>query len=139
MRQEHTEDVIEHIIYTDGSCLKNPGGPGGWAFLSLEENGFWCMVGNEIKTTNNRMELQAVIEALNHVNGTNFLFYTDSQWLINCATGKWKRKANLDQWEEYDKSVEGKKIKYVWVKGHSGDKYNEIVDDLARKEAELLK
>lgn len=125
-------------IYTDGSCLKNPNGPGGWAFILLENTTHWSMVGNNPHTTNNRMELQAVIEALKFIKKGTYKIHTDSKWVINCATGNWNRKANLDQWLEYDKLVKDIKLEYVWVKSHNGNKYNEIVDNLAREEAKLI-
>ena len=94
-------------IYTDGSCLMIPGadngGRGGWAFTVLENGEQWSCCGNESCTTNNRMELTAVIEALNFIQGNEYEIYTDSQLTMNCATGSWKRKANLDLWEKYDK------------------------------------
>lgn len=129
------------IIYTDGSCLSNPGGAGGWAICIIEENGIeFILSGGEKSTTNNRMELKAIIEALSCVpNNGECVIYTDSQLCINCATGKWKRKANLDLWEEYNIVSQGKMISFEWVKGHSGNKYNEIVDKLAFDEAKKYK
>lgn len=125
------------IIYTDGSCLSNPGGAGGWAICIIEENGTeFILSGGGKSTTNNRMELKAIIEALSCVpNNGECVIYTDSQLCINCATGKWKRKANLDLWEEYNIVSHAKIISFEWVKGHSGNKYNEIVDKLAFDEA----
>lgn len=127
---------FEHIpkIYTDGSCLNNPGA-GGWAFVLLEGSKMISKSGKQDNTTNNRMELKAIIEALSYSQGEEYVIYTDSQLTINCATGKWRRKANIDLWEEYDKALRSRNIHYIWVKGHNGNKYNEIVDDLARKEA----
>ena len=127
------------IIYTDGSCLKNPGGPGGWAGYIIENNIHWCVSGNEKETTNNRMELKAVIESIYFAHKTYHIVYSDSKWVINCATNVWKRKANLDLWEEYDSVVKNKYIKFEWVKGHNGNKYNEIVDKIAKKEAKSIK
>jgi ribonuclease HI len=126
-------------IYTDGSCLKNPGGASGWGFTLLENGEQWSCVGNNPSSTNNRMELQAVIEALLFAQSDEYVLYTDSQLTLKCATGVWGRKANKDLWAEYDNALRGRKIHWVWVKAHNGDKYNEIVDDLARNEAELLR
>jgi len=114
--------------------------PGGWGFISIENNEEWHVSGGELNTTNNRMELKAVIEALqccDHYN--DFHIFSDSMYVINCASGKWKRKKNIDLWEEYSRSSHGKNIKFTWVKGHSGDKYNELVDKLARDESEKIK
>jgi len=126
-------------IYTDGSCLKNPGGAGGWAFTVLENKEQWTMSGGEPCTTNNRMELQAVIEALEFVQGNEYIIYTDSELTIKCATGIYKRKANKDLWSKYDEALGCRKLNWVWVKAHNGNFLNEYVDKLARQEAKLLK
>lgn len=126
-------------VYTDGSCLGNPG-PGGWAFILVCHNGteHHCSSG-EVITTNNRMELRAVIEALTYIESLAesqaIHVYTDSLWVMNCAQGKWKRKANLDMWKEYDQVGCEKKVFWHWVRGHNGHIYNERVDKLARKKA----
>jgi ribonuclease HI len=125
------------VIYTDGSCLKNPNGPGGWAFCIIQENDkdiyYYC--GGESSTTNNRMELTAVIEALLIINSNKCTIYSDSKLTINCAEKNWKRKANLDLWLKYDEVSYGKDITYIWVKAHNGNMYNEKVDKIAKKEA----
>ena len=134
-------------IYTDGSCLKNPDGPGGWAFcyipeklekLGKLESKVIIVSDGEKSTTNNRMELTAVIEALRFIGDdvkTEYKIYTDSQLTIKCATGIWKRNKNLDLWKLYDKYSKGKKLNFEWVKGHSGNTYNELVDQAAYQEA----
>ena len=127
------------IIFTDGSCLKNPKGPGGWAFTLIENGKQWTLSGGDSSTTNNRMELMAVIEALHFAQGNSYVIHTDSELTIKCATGVYKRNANKDLWDEYDRALGSKKINWVWVKAHSGNCLNEYVDRLARKEAELLK
>jgi ribonuclease HI len=128
-------------IYTDGSCLKNPNGPGGWAVVMIDiDNYEWYLSEGEDKTTNNRMELKAVIEGLKLINDDEeCIIYSDSKLTINCAEGKWNRKANLDLWKEYDIVSKKKKINYQWVKAHNGDYYNEIVDKMAFNEAKKLK
>ena len=127
------------LIYTDGSCIKNPGGPGGWAFVLIESEREYLVSSGCKVTTNNRMELTAVIEALSFVTPkSRCVIYSDSQLVINCALGKWKRKANLDLWELYDIESKDKDITFEWVKGHSGNKYNEIVDKLALNEARTI-
>lgn len=125
-------------IYTDGSCLSNPGGAGGWCFTLLEHNEQYTIYGAEESTTNNRMELQAVIEALLFVDGPEYHLYTDSQYTLKCATGVWRRKANLDLWDDYDAALRNRTIHWHWVKGHSGDRYNNLVDKFARKAAESV-
>lgn len=132
------------VVYTDGSCIPNPG-PGGWAFVALpydndSEPTEWHVSGGESQSTNNRMELTAVIEALEFgKHKKNYLIYSDSTYVINCAKGVYARKKNVDLWKKYDKVSKDKQIKWIWVKGHSGDKYNEIVDSLAKKEAKSKK
>lgn len=120
-------------IYTDGSCINQR--HGGWAFVVIENDEETFMRGGEDLTTNNRMEMMAVIKALSFVDGKEYTIYTDSQLVLNCAQRLWKRKANLDLWEEYDKASKGKTLTWIWVRGHSGDKYNEMVDTLAKNEA----
>jgi ribonuclease HI len=121
-------------VYTDGSCLGNPG-PGGWSFLVLSDGGVEKRSGGEVKTTNNRMELQAVIEALLFVPNNHIEVHTDSLLVLNCATNVWKRKANLDLWTQFDQASTGKQLMWKWVRGHAGDKYNEEADRLARQKA----
>ena len=125
-------------IYTDGSCLENPG-CGGWCFTVLENNEQWTVVGGEHHTTNNRMELQAVIEALDFIQGQEYEIYTDSLLTLNCATGLWKRKSNLDLWNLYDSKSKNKILHWNWVKAHNEDEFNEYVDKLAKSEAQRLK
>lgn len=132
------------VIYTDGSCIKNPNGPGGWAFCVIyNDQHLFSVSGSNISTTNNRMELQAVIESLKFILNmfptNNLVLYTDSQWVLNCANGVWKRKANLDLWSEYDQISKKFIIKYIWVKAHNGNKYNTIVDQLALSESRSVK
>jgi ribonuclease HI len=125
-------------IYTDGSCL-NPGGSGGWAICIIENNIDFILSGYDVATTNNRMELTAIIEAITCIKKyESCKIYTDSQLCINCASGKWQRKANTDLWEKYNIVSKDKNITYEWVKGHSGNYYNEIVDKLAKAEAKQI-
>jgi ribonuclease HI len=125
-------------IYTDGSCLKNPGGASGWAFCVLENNKELFVSGGEKSSTNNRMELTAVIEALKFVEGDRYTIFTDSNLTLKCAKKEWKRKANLDLWRTFDDIIKGKTIEWIWVKSHNGNKYNDLVDQLARDEAKKL-
>jgi ribonuclease HI len=126
-------------IYTDGSCLKNPGGASGWAFGVLENGEEWFMSGGEKSSTNNRMELVAIIEALNFVQGCEYNIYTDSNLTLKCAKKEWKRKSNIDLWFMFDEISEKKKLNWFWVKAHNGNKYNEIVDKLSKNEAKIIK
>ncbi len=143
---------FDYIIYTDGACLGNPG-PGGWAALIIDKNELTNKkVGSEISTTNNRMELTAVIEALKIIPCESKLaVYTDSKyvingieiWIVNWKKSNWKgsnRKEikNKDLWIQLDNLSQNLNINWKWVKGHSGDVNNEEVDQLARGEAEKL-
>ena len=119
-------------LYTDGSCSPNPG-KGGWGVIALFPDCEIHLNGTDNQTTNNLMELTAVIEGLKYFNHEKeFLIYSDSLYVINCANGLWKRTKNKELWEEYDTVSANKKITFVWVKGHNGDHYNELVDKLAK-------
>lgn len=124
------------VIYTDGSCVKN--NAGGWAFCFVDADADWYLSDGVENTTNNRMELMAVIEAIKFVSSKDCIIYTDSQLVKNCAEGVWKRKCNMDLWSLYDIVSMGKNIKYIWVKAHNGDFYNEKVDKLANMEAKKI-
>ena len=127
------------LIYTDGSCLSNPG-PGGWAAIILNDISKKILKGGENNTTNNRMEMMAVISGLESVsNDGDVTIYSDSKYVINSITLGWKRKANLDLWELLDQQLIGKNVEWKWVKGHSGDKYNEEADQIALSEANNIK
>jgi ribonuclease HI len=131
-------------IYTDGACSGNPG-PGGWAALIIYENKEISISGGEENTTNNRMELLATIRAIEKVGGDESLeIYTDSKYVRDGITlwiHKWKQNGwrtadkkpvkNIDLWQHLDKIIVKKSIQWQWVKGHSGDKYNDLVDQLA--------
>lgn len=122
------------IAYTDGSCAPNPG-KGGWGFIAIDGDVEIHISGGKAYTTNNVMELTAVIELLETFSTTTrFYIYSDSQYVINCAKGKWKRHKNAQLWKRYGVCAMGKDIKWKWVKGHSGDHYNELVDKLAKSE-----
>ena len=128
-------------VYTDGSCLKNPDGPGGWGFVVVYPDTYVIVdSGGDPSTTNNKMELTAIIEALKYIDKdkNDYTIFSDSMYCINCATGKWKRNKNLDLWKKYDTEIKGKNIKFEWVKAHNGNKYNEMVDKIAFGEAKKI-
>jgi len=144
---------FDFIIYTDGACLGNPG-PGGWAAIIFDKkNKKNSIKGNKVNTTNNQMELIAPIEALKQIkNKSKIKIYTDSKYLIdginiwiktwklnNWKTSAKKEVKNDQLWKELDSLSSGHSINWQWVRGHSGNIYNEEVDDLARQEAYLLK
>ena len=119
-------------FYTDGSCnlIKNKGG---YACVCIYEDGDQLhLYDSEENTTNNRMEMMGVIIGLETFWYLDkFTIYTDSMYVLNCATGKFKRKLNLDLWARYDKIAKGKDIVFVKVKAHSGIHYNELADKLS--------
>jgi ribonuclease HI len=132
-------------IYTDGACSGNPG-PGGWAAI-LRWNGHEKeLSGGEVETTNNRMEMTAVIKALEALKaeGKPITLYTDSkyvkqgveEWLEGWKARGWKSASkkpvkNQDLWEQIDSLIQRFDVTFVWVKGHSGHEFNERVDKLA--------
>ncbi|MBQ7055622.1 MAG: ribonuclease HI [Alphaproteobacteria bacterium] len=136
-------------IWTDGSCLGNPG-RGGWGFIATDGKNIAERCGCESNTTNNRMELMAVIRALTAAkNHTELEIHTDSQyvkngmlsWIKNWKKNNWrtadkKPVKNQDLWQQLDELASQKKIHWFWVRGHNGDEMNERVDLLARTAAE---
>ena len=139
-------------IWTDGSCLGNPG-PGGWAFVATDGKNVAHRSGGECDTTNNRMELMAVIRALTAAHRHSEVeIHTDSQyvkngmqtWIKNWRKNNWRtadRKPvkNQDLWQKLDELAGQIKIHWVWVRGHNGEEFNEKCDELARTAAEKLK
>ena len=122
-------------IYTDGSCLGNPG-PGGWGAVIVEKNNTIEICGKEIDTTNNRMEISAVIMGLEYTKEYQRIkIFSDSQYVINTMTKNWKRKANIDLWEKLDELVSKREVLWEWVRGHEGNFYNEKAHNLAYKSA----
>lgn len=130
-------------IFTDGSCKGNPG-PGGWAAIIIKKNeskDFTVLKGGAKDTTNNRMEMIAVIEALRYIQENNLLqfdynLFSDSNLIVQTINKGWKRKANLDLWQEMDKLNEEISVKYFWIKGHAKNKWNEQCDKIACEESE---
>ena len=142
----------DYVIYTDGSCLRNPDGPGGWAAVIMDarqEKLAELHDGNP-STTNNRMELSAAIAALDFVQPGKLVdLYTDSQYLKNAFTKRWlenwKRRGwktaaggavkNQDLWQKLDRLFSTRQVRFHWVKGHVGIEHNERCDELAKGEA----
>ena len=136
----------EVSIWTDGACSGNPG-PGGWGALLRAGSAEKEMRGGDVLTTNNRMELQAALEALNALKGPSRVhLHTDSQYVKGGITGwidGWKRNGwrtaarkpvkNEDLWRALDEAVQRHDVTWHWVKGHAGHAENERADALARE------
>ncbi len=139
-----SEDRIE--IFTDGACKGNPG-PGGWGVYIRGLSQEIELFGRDDKTTNNRMELTAIIEGLRAINtDQRVVIHTDSRyaldgisvWIKNWKRNGWKTASkgvvkNTDLWQKLDELSVGREIEWVWVKGHSGNPGNEKADLLANK------
>ena len=135
-------------IYTDGSCIGNPG-KGGWAAIIIVNGKKTQMKGSQENTTNNQMELLAPIKALNKIpRDSKIQIFTDSkyvksgitEWIHNWKKNGWKTAnkqsvKNKELWTELDLLTEKFEIKWSWVKGHSTDKLNNEVDLLAKEAA----
>ena len=137
-------------IYTDGSCLENPGN-GGWAAIIIKNGEKTKIKGNKKNTTNNQMELIAPIEALKKIpKGSKVQIFTDSkyvksgitEWIHNWKKNGWKTAnkqevKNKDLWTELDILANEFEINWNWVRAHSNDELNNEVDLIARKAANL--
>jgi ribonuclease HI len=137
-------------IYTDGSCLTNPG-DGGWAAIININGEIKKISGNEKNTTNNRMELMAPINALKYMNSKDPIeIFTDSkyvkngitEWINTWVLNNWKTSnkedvKNKDLWIELYKLNQSLDVKWNWIKAHAGDTLNEEVDILAKEAAYL--
>ncbi|BBO60315.1 ribonuclease HI [Mycoavidus sp. B2-EB] len=139
-----SSEIIE--IYTDGACKGNPG-PGGWGALLRYRMQEKELSGGEAATTNNRMELMAVIAALEALKrSAKIAIYTDSkyvqlgisQWMLGWKQKNWMTSAkkpvkNIDLWQRLDKLANQHEIQWCWVKGHAGHPENERADALANQ------
>jgi len=137
-------------IYTDGSCLENPGN-GGWAAIIIDDGKKTQIKGSKKNTTNNQMELLAPIEALKQIpKGSKVQIFTDSkyvksgitEWIHNWKKNGWKTAdkqpvKNKELWEELDLLANQFEISWNWVKAHSTDELNNEVDLIAREAANL--
>lgn len=148
MQQDY---VIE--IFTDGACSGNPG-PGGYCAILKYKGHKKTVSGGSVETTNNRMELSAVIEGLRALNRPCKVFLTtdskyvadaiNKNWLSSWKKNNWKKSdkkpvLNQDLWEELDALIQVHSVKFNWVKGHSGHPENEECDKIAVEEAEKFK
>ena len=140
--------VVE--IFTDGACLSNPGGPGGWGAILRSGRHEREIYGGDPATTNNRMELMAAIQGLERLTRPSAVhLYTDSQYLRRGITEwlpGWKRNGwmtrekkpvkNVDLWTRLDEAARRHDVHWFWVKGHAGHPENERADQLACRGAE---
>ena len=138
------ESLKKVVIFTDGACSGNPG-PGGWAAVLDYKGQTRELSGGEAQTTNNRMELMAVISALQALKEPcEVELYTDSQyiarainekWLQNWKAKNWKRKdgelKNIDLWQALDELLQKHTVAFSWVKGHADSELNNRCDKLA--------
>lgn len=145
------EDNANIIIYTDGCCLSNPGGDGGWAYVRIEDGITHAHSGYLPETTNNIAELTAVIEALKSVEGKkrNITIHSDSQYVIKAFNDGWLKNwkkygwvtssgdavKNIGLWTELDVLSRKHNCTWVWVKGHANNRYNEMCDKMAGQAA----
>lgn len=134
------------VIYTDGACSGNPG-PGGWGSLLMYDGHRRELFGGDASTTNNRMELMAVIQALEALKRPcDITIYTDSTYVMKGMTDwleQWKRRGwktaakkpvkNVDLWQRLETAINSHQVDWNWVKGHSGVPGNERADELARQ------
>ena len=140
------------IIYTDGSCLNNPG-KGGWACILMHKENYKELSGAEDNTTNNRMEMTAIIKAIEALKKPCEVdLYSDSAYVINAFNNNWiegwikknwvnsqnKPVLNVDLWPKLLEVIKPHKINFLKVKGHSDNFYNNRCDELARGEASKL-
>ena len=138
---------MKYKIYTDGACSGNPG-PGGWAAIIISDNEIKeTFFGSEKNTTNNQMELTAPIKAIQKFKKkSEILIFTDSTYVRDGITTwikKWEKNGwktalkkpvkNKDLWKKLKNLSSKHSIKWVWVKGHAQDKYNNLVDELAQR------
>jgi ribonuclease HI len=148
----NNEGIPEVDIYADGACSGNPG-PGGFAAILTGRGREKVVSGGEPHTTNNRMELLAVISALEALKrpcrvkvttDSTYVVKGMSEWIHGWRRNGWKNSQkkdvlNRDLWERLLKAAEGHAIEWAWIKGHNGHVFNERCDELARAEIERLK
>lgn len=149
----HVSDAMPEVeIWTDGACKGNPG-VGGWGALLRSGEHSKELFGGEAETTNNRMELTAVIEALTLLKRpAQVRLHVDSRYVMNGVTSwmrNWKRNGwrtadkkpvkNQELWQALDEQVARHRIEWLWVKGHAGDPGNERADELANQGVEQVR
>lgn len=130
MKNQEKQNGVDYIVYTDGGCAVNPGDAGGCAAIVMElgcgELKEFCK--GFVSTTNNRMEMMAVVMALEEIDQGHVLVYSDSAYVVNTMNGQYVKKKNVDLWKRLEKACRGKRVAFEWVRGHSGNSYNERCD-----------
>lgn len=124
----------DYILYTDGGCAVNPGGPGGYGsvLINCETEEKTELSAGYFSSTNNRMEIMAAIAGMESIpKGSTVLLYADSQYVLRTISGEYRKKKNQDLWARLDAAMEDKIVTTSWVKGHDGNHYNERCDQLA--------
>lgn len=124
-------------VYTDGA-YKPSTDQGGWAYIVYENDKIvYKDFGGVLHTTNNKMELVAIIEAVKYIKDKTATIYTDSNYIIGCITKGWTIKANIELWKKFNK-LDISNITFEWVKGHSNCIRNNIADKFAVRGSELI-
>jgi len=153
-KQEEPKESAVFSVYTDGACSNNQdreNSIGGWAYVVIGDSSNIIKQGSgrEIKTTNNRMEMLSVIKALEFLSNSLWIskptvnLYSDSQYVVDTINLNWKKKMNQDLWQKMDVAIEqferaGGGISWHKVKGHNGNKWNELVDSLAVQQTKKI-
>lgn len=125
----------EYVAHTDGACLGNPEGPGGWAAVVEPHEPLWLLYGHLSSTSNNRAEALGVLAALDWVPaGSHLAIHSDSELTVRILQGRYKAKANPDIWAAIRTTIADKKlaVEAEWVRGHAGDPRNELADRLTK-------
>lgn len=141
MQRELKIDVLEKslpnvVVHTDGSCLKNPGGHGGIGVVVQKGIETIEISRGYPSTTNNRMEIQAIIEGLKSlVEPSSVIVYSDSTYAINCSRGLWRKRKNIDLWLELEPLLDKHRVRFEWVRGHADNELNNRCDGLAGEAA----
>jgi ribonuclease HI len=123
--------TLQAVAYVDGGCFPNPG-RAGWGAVLVTGGRARELNGGEENSTNQRAEIMAAITVLEALDGPSEIeIVSDSMYLTNCGSGRWKRKTNRDLWERLDAAAAQHRVKYTWVRGHAGNPGNERAHKLS--------
>lgn len=131
--KRNIEKTLQYNVYTDGGCEVNPGGRGGYGVVIISPLGeITELKGGYKSTTNNRMEIMAILKACESLpNNVSATVFSDSSYAVKTLNGEFQKKKNLDLWWEVEQAIWGKDLTFKWIRGHSGNKFNERCDQLA--------